>query len=294
VGLAESPEPTVAEDYTAAEAVALLKLIRKLGPLAEAVAMIATTEPEAEPEPLPEPAPEPPPPLTLKQRLAAIRAECDAVGKQTIQMETAKGVKYTIQAHTVEAILAETRPLLAKHNLDLTPNLVSVAYSGNRCDTLVDFTFEVLDTATVPLTAWRDGALAPERLVIRWAGAGCDNSDKGLAKANTNALKEMLKKTFLITDRDDAKEEEDKVEHQTDEGLTRAATAETERKSTENLRTWAATYRFAINNAKDEKALNRLTRDAADTFAQLEEVTRNFFIDEIARKKAEFAGAPAA
>jgi hypothetical protein len=102
-------------------------------------------------------------------------------------------VEFTIKGHTVEAVLSEMRPLLSRYRVRLQPNLFERSYSGNRCDVLVDFTFSSLDDPS-------------DTEVIRWAGSGTDDGDKGFSKAGTNALKEMLKKVFLITDRDDAKE----------------------------------------------------------------------------------------
>jgi hypothetical protein len=61
------------------------------------------------------------------------------------QDEVQGRVEFTIKGHTVEAVLSEMRPLLAKHGVDMTPNLVERTYTGNRCDVLVDFTFERTD-----------------------------------------------------------------------------------------------------------------------------------------------------
>jgi hypothetical protein len=220
--------------------------------------------------------------LTIGQRLAAIRSECFGIGKQPIKMETKSGGSYTIQAHTVEAILAEVRPLLSKYGVDLTPNLVSREYTGNRCDVIVDFRFEVLDDHASELSEY-------DFRVIRWAGAGTDNSDKGFAKAGTNALKEMLKKVFLITDRDDAKEEEDKVEHQTDEGVRRGDLDHAREERRAAIEQWAKTFKAAIEKATDAKDISRLQRENNDQLmsGDLPEVTRVFFIELLQKRKAE-------
>src|SRR4051812_48531483 len=83
-------------------------------------------------------------PLSLVQRLAAVRADCDSIGKQDIRMEK-DGKSWTIKGHTVEAILSEVRPLLAKYGVGVTPQLVERSYQGNRCDVIVDFEFARLD-----------------------------------------------------------------------------------------------------------------------------------------------------
>ena len=230
----------------------------------------------------------PKPWLTIGQRMAAIRDECFGIGKQKIEMESQKGAKYTIQAHTVEAILAELRPLLSRYGVDLTPNLVSREYTGNRCDVLVDFTFEVLDPESAP-EGWPATVWATR--TIRWAGAGTDNSDKGLAKAGTNALKEMLKKVFLVTDRDDAKEEEDKVEHQVDDGVRRSDLNKAREERRAAIQSWATSFKSALETAPTAKDIDRLRRENQDQLSSddLPEVTRSFFFELITKRKADLA-----
>lgn len=213
-----------------------------------------------------------PAPLTLKQRMAAIRADAFGIGKDNIKMKSKAGVEFTIKGHTVEAVLSEMRPLFAKHGVDLWPTLVERIYSGNRCDVLVDFTFERTDESD-------------ETRVIRWAGAGTDDGDKGFSKAGTNALKEMLKKVFLITDRDDAKEEEDKVEHKPEGSAGKAA----DDKVARALEQWAKTFKAALESAASEKEVDRLRLDSQDQLNDpaLPSVTRQFFFDLIQRRKAD-------
>ena len=215
---------------------------------------------------------------SLKQRLAAIREEAFGIGKDNIKMKSKAGVEFTIRGHTVEAVLSEMRPLFAKHGVDLWPNLVERTYSGNRCDVLVDFTFERTD----------DG---DEQRVIRWAGAGTDDGDKGFSKAGTNALKEMLKKVFLITDRDDAKEEEEKVEHKTDSDIGRERVAKAEADRAKAIQRWAATFKAALETARTEDDVKALEREnkAQLTADDLPAVTREFFVDLIVRRKRELA-----
>lgn len=207
--------------------------------------------------------------------MAAIRDECFGIGKDNVTMQK-DGKSWTIKGHTVEAILSEIRPLFSKHGVDMTPNLVERTYSGNRCDVLVDFTFERTDESD-------------ETRVIRWAGAGTDNGDKAFAKAGTNALKEMLKKRFLVTDRDDAKEETESVEHES-EGTSRAKLEEAREQRRAAIEQWAVTFKAALTNAKDEKEVGRLQRDNAQQLASedLPPVTRTFFIELIEKKKSSF------
>jgi hypothetical protein len=209
--------------------------------------------------------------------MAAIREDAFGIGKDNIKMKSKAGVEFTIRGHPVEAVLSEMRPLFAKHGVDVTPNLVERTYSGNRCDILVDFTFERTDDSD-------------ESRVVRWAGAGTDDGDKGFSKAGTNALKEMLKKVFLITDRDDAKEEEDKVEHKA-EGAS-AATAKAEDRTRAAIEQWGKTFKAALDNAGSEKEVSRLSTDNMDQLNDpaLPAVTRQFFFDHIQRRKADLKG----
>lgn len=221
-------------------------------------------------------------PLTLTQRMAAIRDESFGIGKDNIKMKSKAGVEFTIKGHTVEAVLSEMRPLFTKWGVDMTPNLVERTYTGNRCDILVDFEFESVDDYT-------------DRRVIRWAGAGTDDGDKGFSKAGTNALKEMLKKRFLITDRDDAKEEEEKVEHRTEDASSRRQIeAATEAKASA-IQQWAATFKSALENAPTERDVGRLQAENAQQLNDptLPAVTRQFFFDLIQARKSFLAGPPA-
>jgi hypothetical protein len=206
--------------------------------------------------------------------MAAIREDAFGIGKDNIKMKSKAGVEFTIKGHTVEAVLSEMRPLFAKHGVDVTPNLVERTYSGNRCDVLVDFIFERTDDSD-------------EQRVVRWAGAGTDDGDKGFSKAGTNCLKEMLKKVFLITDRDDAKEEEDKVEHKP-EGITKVVEKAKET-SARALEQWAKTFKAALESASTEKEIDRLRLENQDQLSDesLPSVTRQFFFDLIQRRKAD-------
>lgn len=215
-------------------------------------------------------------PRTLAQRMAAIRDECFGIGKDDIEMANAdRSKKWKIKGHTVEAILSEIRPLLAKHGVDVSPSLVERTYSGNRCDVLVDFEFSCTDDAD-------------QIKVIRWAGAGTDNGDKAFAKAGTNALKEILKKRFLITDRDDAKEEAEAVEHKTDEGIARGDVDKIKEQRRSAIQQWAGAFKSAVENAKTADDVKRLRRDNRDQLdsEDLPDVTRVFFNDLIRERIA--------
>jgi hypothetical protein len=218
--------------------------------------------------------------LSLAERLAEIRAGAFGIGKDNIEMsytdkKTGERKKFMIKGHTVEAVLSEMRPLLNDNRVLLIPNLVERAYNGNRCDVLVDFEWESLDDPK-------------DRRIVRWAGAGTDDGDKGFSKAGTNALKEHLKKLFLITDRDDAKEEEDKVEHKTGDGASRADLDHARDERRAAIEQWAKTFKEALSNAVSVKDIQRLHRENAEQLGSkdLPEVTRSFFNELIETRKA--------
>lgn len=232
----------------------------------ERVGVAESPEPAAAVADTPEAAP-----LSLKQRMSAIRDECADIRKDNIKMGT-----FEIKGHTFEAILSEVRPLLLKHGVDVTPNLAERIYTGNRCDVLIDFTFERTDDSD-------------EARTIRWGGAGTDNGDKAFAKAGTNAVKEMLKKRFLITDREDAKEAEEAVEHKPEGGASRADVDQAKDRADRAIQQWATTFKAALDSASTEKEIDRLQTDNREQLADpsLAPVTRQFFFDHIQRRKAE-------
>lgn len=219
--------------------------------------------------------------LSLIERLALIRADSFGIGKDNIKMsyfdkKSNERKEFTIKGHTVEAVLSEMRPLLSEMRVMLLPNLIERTYSGNRCDVLIAFEWESLDRPD-------------DRRVLKWAGAGCDDGDKGFSKAGTNALKEHLKKLFLITDRDDAKEEEEKVEHKTDEGMSRAASDKSAELLREANEKRAKLVRGALLKADTLDDVNRLVREHNAWLKQLPDVTATFFADLIKARKAAFA-----
>lgn len=210
--------------------------------------------------------------------MAAIRADADGIGKQDIKMKNKEGTKeWTIKSHTVEAVLSEIRPLLERHRVGLTPMLTDYKLNGNLCVASYDFEFMDLESG--------------EARVVPWAGAGTDNSDKALAKAGTNALKELLKKVFLITDRDDAKEETETVEHVSEGSASKAEVDKAREAARSNLEKWATAARTAFMNAatlEDVKGLEREHREQL-TSPDMPSATRAFFVELIERRKKELA-----
>ena len=224
--------------------------------------------------------------LTLAQRLANIRRECSGIGKEPVNIEYAdkksgERKSYSIQAHTIEGVLHGIRGLFDRHGVWMAPYLVERSYNGNRCDVIVDFIFESMDDPTDTRT-------------IRWAGADTDNGGKGFAKAGTNALKEMLKKTFLITDREDAKEETEVIEHQTDEGINRAKVEAAKEQARLTQQRWASALKASIESCPDAKTLQQIKRENSEGLTELPGVTRGFFEELFESRAKELKGAASA
>lgn len=215
--------------------------------------------------------------MTLAERMAAIRDECSGIGKEDVKMQK-DGKSWTIKGHTVEAVLSEIRPLFTRYRVDMTPNLVERSYNGNRCDVIVDFEFASLDDATDTKT-------------FRWGGSGTDNSDKAFAKAGTNAIKEVLKKRFLVTDRDDAKEETDPVEHQTDDAVQRKRLEQEADKRRSAVMKGLNGLKVAIEGAATLADLKRIRRDARELLEDeaVPDITRGFFDKALTARERELA-----
>ncbi|MEM6898427.1 MAG: hypothetical protein AAF583_01470 [Pseudomonadota bacterium] len=203
--------------------------------------------------------------LGLDERILAIRAHCDAIQKENAGMGT---------GHAIDAVLSAVRPLVDQYNILIVPHLKDVKYDGNRCNVMVLFRWSCTE------------AFVDETLEVMWGGSDTDKAGKGLSKAMTNALKEHLKKMFLITDRSDQREETDQVEHQTDEGLTREAVNQAEDSVRAMFEAWAKNYINAIKGAADVKALQRIKRDNADQLGHkdLPGTTKSYLEDQYAER----------
>lgn len=213
----------------------------------------------------------------------AIRAECSGIGKEDIPMKSKDGSKqWKIQAHTIEGVLHGVRSLFDKHGVWMEPQLIEREYSGsNRCDALFIFTFINVDDIE-------------DRREIRWAGAGTDNTDKGFAKAGTNALKEMLKKVFLITDRFDVDEEKEKVEYIRDDGASRSEIDRAKEAAREANEERAKALRVQIEKAATLADLDGIEKANKKWLfgGDLPEVTQTFFAEALTDKRAALEDGP--
>lgn len=217
---------------------------------------------------------------TLRQKMSDIRAEAFGIGKDDIKMryrdKNGKEREAMIKGHTVEAVLAQIRPLLHEHGVGFIPNLVSANYNGNMCNVIVEYEFYSIDNES-------------DSLKIQWGGAGTDKGDKAFSKAGTNSIKEVIKKTFLVTDRDDAKEETENVEHRAEGEASTEALNEEKEKSRAAVEQWAKAMKLTIEKADEIREIRRLKRNNKDMFDSLPDNTKEFFDDLIKKKEEELS-----
>ena len=130
--------------------------------------------------------------LNVQQALAAVMDELPAIGKDQSAAVVEGGYAY----RGIEAIAKHLQPLLAKHGVIITPlsHLISqapaLAMKEGWTDTILD-------------VEWRVYGPGGDSIEARTQGIGRDKSDKGAAKALTQARKNLLLSLFCIADKAD-------------------------------------------------------------------------------------------
>lgn len=133
-------------------------------------------------------------PISLYRKLAAIAGAIGRLGRDGYNPQLK--YKYATPAAVIEAV----KPLLAEHNLAIVPQVSAVVkeatggktQSGaDKVLTRVEMTFLLLDGDS------------GETLAVPWVGEGEDWSDKGIAKAQTIALRTFLIQLFQIPSGDE-------------------------------------------------------------------------------------------
>jgi hypothetical protein len=140
---------------------------------------------------------------TLLQKLAKIRAEVKHVDKAG--WNDYHKYFYVKEEDAIEAV----RGLLIREGVFLFPNYTLVGREGDITTVLGEFTFihEVPDIKWLAEDGSNTGPLATEELTFRIPGQGADKGDKGIYKAETGALKQLLMKVFLMPTGDDPEAE---------------------------------------------------------------------------------------
>lgn len=131
---------------------------------------------------------------SLYRKIAAVAGAIDRVGKDGYNPQLK--YKYATPATIMEAV----KPLLAEHRLAIVPmiNAVIKEPTGSKTQsgaekviTRVEMSYVILDGET------------GESLSCAWVGEGEDWSDKGIAKAQTIALRTFLIQLFQIPSGDE-------------------------------------------------------------------------------------------
>lgn len=126
---------------------------------------------------------------TLYRKIAEVAGAASGVTKDAVNPQLK--YRYASPATVMEHI----KPLLAARQLAIVPNVVNVIKddTGGKTNngsakvlTRVEMTFLILDGET------------GESLAVQWVGEGEDWSDKGIAKAQTIALRTFLLNVFQI------------------------------------------------------------------------------------------------
>ena len=130
--------------------------------------------------------------LNILQRLNRVMKDVSY-----IQKERKAGMRYSIVSH--DAVTAKVRPLLVEHGIVYFPVRVDRKQNGNRTEVDMTVRFTNIDQC--------------DFIDVQTAGYGIDDSDKGVGKAISYAVKYALLKALGLETGDDPDIEQD-VQHQ--------------------------------------------------------------------------------
>lgn len=146
-------------------------------------------------------------PVDVVAALARVQAEIGGIAKRRKPPEQGEsgGLKYAFRG--IDAVTSAAQPLFGKYGIVIVPNLDS----------------HVVDDITVNSKPWTDTTVTVTWLIAgpngtsltaRTVGLGRDNSDKGYAKAMTQAYKNLLLRMLTIGDPED---DTDGITHERDD-----------------------------------------------------------------------------
>lgn len=212
--------------------------------------------------------------MNIYQRLHAVTADLGFLEKdKTVKYGGNKGAEYEYISH--DAVSAAVRVPLIKHGVVVIPRMVKHEKDGNRTEVTVEVDFVNIDQPQ-------------DRVTVPVIGYGVDPSDKGPGKAFSYAMKYAYLKLFILNSADDI--EKDYVEH--DPGSARASdVAAAKNQATNALEVWAENFKAAIASSPTVEALKELQKKNKNTLMGAPQVTRDYFIDLIEKRKAHLAPA---
>ena len=157
-------------------------------------------------------------PVDVVAALARVQAEIGGIAKKKKTPEPGEsgGLKYAFRG--IDAVTSAAQPLFGKYGIVIVPNVDShvvddiMVNSKPWTDTTVTVTWLIAGPNGTTLTA-------------RTVGLGRDNSDKGYAKAMTQAYKNLVLRMLTIGDPDD---DTDGTTHERDEPAREPTEAERE------------------------------------------------------------------
>jgi len=195
----------------------------------------------------------------VQQAIALVMEELPAIGKDQRAAAVEGGYAY----RGIEAIAKHLQPLLAKHGVVISPlsHLVSQAPSIAMKDGWTDTILDV---------EWRIYGPAGDCIEARTQGIGRDKSDKGAAKALTQARKNLLLSLFSIADKADDADGQTYEHDRATEGEP-AASAEAREKALALIAPLDETHKAKVKAWFAERRVPALTKDGA-TNTQLNEL----------------------
>ena len=159
-------------------------------------------------------------------------------------IDAGKGGKYN--AFTIDSVLDEIRPLLAKNRLimSIQHRLVENQYIETESQYGKKTKHNVI-VETDLILKHKSG----EELCLKAIGEGSDNGDKAISKAQTDSYKKIITQMFAISDGDD----KDKIPSDNDEKINKVEKKQYEKKP--NLEQQTKSY-FEIAKASISKIID--------------------------------------
>lgn len=212
--------------------------------------------------------------LNIYQRIHAIMAEVGRVEKDGTVKIGSSGYDYI--SH--DAVTATIRGSFLRHGVMVIPTVSGSVVNGNRTELTISVKFVNIDQP--------DDAIEIETL-----GFGVDQSDKGPGKAFSYAVKYAYLKLLMLNSADDI--EANNVTHDPAQPTASQQVA-AEHQDVQKQAEWAETFKAAITNAQSIEELNALRKKNKTMLDSVPDVTRDYFVDLIERRKGEFEDAAGA
>ncbi len=185
----------------------------------------------------------------------------------TISVKTKDDKSFSYKGVSAAQIVTNAKRALIDNGIVFLPRQTrdGVVVSGNMASVFVNATFACVDG---------DGAFDAGG----W-GSGTDSSDKAISKAYTNAVKNILAKTLMMSTIDD--ESTEATPHEPDHKPRAIKNAEALTDSA--VSSWATAYKAAIDGCRSLKALQKVRAENAPMMNNpgVPQVTKDYFIDKI-------------